>query len=114
MAITTVSIRSSDDPADPRPWAELVLDPVARTVAISKINGPRAAGLMSEAQERGLEKSHPFAFSVTKPTEEHCLAITLAGGLIFVPISELPPVLYAHLAFVDPVTRNARVLRFVK
>lgn len=112
MAIERRTIRSDPRATSPRPWVEASLDPVALTATITRVTGPAAAKLCTSAKERAIEGAYVLTIDPTKPTEMHYLAITSAGAVIFEPASKLPAVLYAHLGWVDPVTRNAVLLEF--
>jgi hypothetical protein len=117
-------IFSCPDPTCPMPWVELSGFKVTKAgieVAIAKVNGPAASREVAadHAKERRLERKHAFAFDADHRVNEegqhepHTLAITLEGELIFVPLSKQPPILYAHLAFVNTETGDADVLEFV-
>lgn len=47
-------------------------------------------------------------------TEIHALVVDLDGELQLAPVSQLPAVLYAHLAFYDPATGEWDRLQFVE
>lgn len=113
MAIERRVVRSDPRATSPRPWVEASLDPVALTATITRVTGPAAAKLCTEAKERALAGVYALTIDPTRATEQHILAITLAGDVIFEPALKLPPALYAHLGWVDPATRDAVLFAFV-
>lgn len=116
MAVERRLIRSDPRATSPRPWFEYDIDPVALTATITRVTGPAASPEcknVTRTKERTIERSFVLMIDPLKPTEQHGLALTLEGNVIFRPASELPPVLYAHLGWIDPVTRDAVILEFV-
>lgn len=117
-------IISCPDDDCPAPWVEFSSFNVTKDgieLVIDKVTGPAAAEIcvgVDAAKERALEGVKRMAFDKTVLTpegtiENHALAVTLEGELIFVPFSKQPYDLYAHLAFVDPNSGDADVLSFV-
>lgn len=118
MTIKRTTIRSCPDADCPFPWVEIEDFKVTRDgveLRIAKVTGPAARPDVAadHAKERKLEKAHKFPFvGEDGKREQHTLALTMEGELIFVPLSKQPPILYAHLAFVNADTLDAEVLAF--
>lgn len=111
------TIQSCPDASCPRPWVEFsdfAVTPTGVRVSIARCTGVAAAPFVAagEDRERALETTHLFAFDTDALSERHALAITLEGELELVPFSKQRQVYYAHLAFIDPETGDAEVLKF--
>lgn len=110
-----IPILSDPSPASAWPWARVTLDLTAFTATIAGVSGPAASAecaTVDAAKERAIEGTYALGLDPLSPYEVHVLAITFTGAVIFVPESKLPPVFYAHLAWVNPVTGKMDVLAF--
>ncbi|MDQ7794160.1 MAG: hypothetical protein RDU89_07070 [bacterium] len=111
-----VTIRSDPSEDSPRPWFEFEFNEKSLAVTVSRIRGlSRALGRSDRALEDSLEgKTVALQLNPDRATEIHVLAVTLDGELEFVAESQQRPIYYAHLAWYDPVKREAKVLKFVE
>lgn len=117
----TVPLKSSSNPDDPRPWADLALTDGSLDVTVNALNGLVAFrqrnGLGAEAppgwQKRPDPTSHSFSLTAGKEAETHVLAVTLDGTLVFVAESDQQSVYYAHLAWWEPASGEWTALDFI-
>ena len=119
MPIVWKQIKSSSDPDDPRPWAEMaasLLGDGQVQITLSKINGLAASSEVSAdtAKEQALCQTYTFQLTSGKEDQLHFLIVTFDGDLKWVPQDELPSVCYAHLAWYDPSTDTLTALQFTE